>query len=212
MKRTGSGEIALQKAEGRWKQASLEQDKNLRKRHGLQGPIDDAFLEPFLVVRPTGTPWNRAANQQALKLLQEFDQRYRIAFRGRMRIKNDTEVTEADFAKYHVVLFGDPGSNQWLRRLNGKLPVQWTREFVSLGSQRFPAPEVLPALIHPSSLSSGKYVVINSGLTANWEDWAGDFSTPQYGDFAILRVNGKDVPDVAYAGIFDESWRLPESH
>jgi hypothetical protein len=53
-------------------------------------------------------------------------------------------------------------------------------------------------------------VVINSGLTANWEDWAGDFSTPQYGDFAVLRVNeNKDVPDVAYAGLFDESWKLP---
>jgi hypothetical protein len=54
-------------------------------------------------------------------------------------------------------------------------------------------------------------VVLNSGLTAEWQDWAGDFSTPQYGDFAVLRANGKDVPDVAYAGIFDEAWKLPAS-
>ena len=27
----------------------------LRKKHGLQGPIDDAFMERFLFVRPTGT-------------------------------------------------------------------------------------------------------------------------------------------------------------
>src|SRR4051812_46566692 len=129
-----------------------------------------------------------------------------------MRIKNDTQVTETDFTKYHVVLFGDPGSNQWIRRLNGKLPVQWTREFVAMGSHRFSAAESLPALIYPSPLSSSRYVVINSGITANWEDWAGDFSTPEYGDFAILSVNGRDVPDVAYAGIFDEFWRLPEIH
>jgi len=211
VKATGSGEIAMEKAEGRWRQATTKEDNTLRKRHGLQGPIDDVFLEPFLVVRPTGTPWNAAANQQALRLLDEFDQRYRIAFRGRIRIKNDAEVTEADFARYHVVLFGDPGSNQWIRRLNGRVPVQWTREFVAVGSRRFSAADSLPALIYPSPLNSSHYVVMNSGITANWEDWAGDFSTPQYGDFAILHVDGKNVPDVVYAGIFDEFWRLPES-
>ena len=51
--------------------------------------------------------------------------------------------------------------------------------------------------------------MINSGLTANWEDWAGDFPTPEYGDFAVLRVSDKEVPDVAYAGLFDEHWMLP---
>ena len=39
----------------------------LHKTHALQGPIDDAFLDPFLLVRPTGTPWNDAVNQQALR-------------------------------------------------------------------------------------------------------------------------------------------------
>ena len=57
-------------------------EKGLRKKHGLQGPIDDAFLEPFLVVRPTGTPWNAAANDQALRMLQRFDRQYSLAYRG----------------------------------------------------------------------------------------------------------------------------------
>ena len=29
--------------------------EGLRKRHGLQGPVDDAFVESFLCVRPTGS-------------------------------------------------------------------------------------------------------------------------------------------------------------
>jgi hypothetical protein len=126
-----------------------------------------------------------------------------------MRIKNDTDVTESDFAKYHVVLFGDPGSNKWISKLNGKLPVTWTKEMVTVGSQRFAASDVLPALIYPSPLAASHYVVINSGITASWEDWAGDHSTPQYGDLAILRLNDKSVPDVAYAAIFDEFWKMP---
>src|SRR5262249_30205011 len=71
---TGSGELAIEKADGKWRQASLKESPALRKRHRMQGPIDDAFLEPFLVVRPTGTPWNANANEQALRLLKEFDE------------------------------------------------------------------------------------------------------------------------------------------
>ena len=114
-------------------------EKGLRKKHGLQGPIDDAFLEPFLVVRPTGTPWNAAANDQALRMLQRFDRQYTLAYRGHIRVKDDKDVTAADFAKYHVVLFGDPGSNRWIAKLNGKLPpLHWTKETVALGSRSFP--------------------------------------------------------------------------
>ena len=104
---------------------------------------------------------------------------------------------------------GDSASNRWIGRFGGKLPVEWTRESVSIGSQRFPAAEALPRLIYPSPLSPRRYVVINSGITADWEDWAGDFSTPQHGDFAILRVSSKEVPEVAQAGIFDEFWQVP---
>ncbi len=203
-------EIALEKSSGNWRQADRKEAPGLRKRHGMQGPIDDAFLEPFLVVRPTGVPWNAAANRQALRSLERFDRQYTLAYRGHIRVKDDTDVTESDFEKYHVVLFGDPGSNRWIAKLNGKLPLTWSKETVSLGTHTFTAAESLPVLIYPSPLSPSHYVVINSGITANWEDWAGDFPTPQYGDFAILRVNEmKEMPDVAYAGIFDESWNLP---
>ena len=88
---------------------------------------------------PPGTPWNAAANDQALRMLQRFDRQYALAYRGHIRVKDDKDVTAADFAKYHVVLFGDPGSNRWIAKLNGKLPpLHWTKETVALGSQSFP--------------------------------------------------------------------------
>jgi hypothetical protein len=182
----------------------------LRKRHGLQGPIDDAFLEPFLVVRPTGTPWNPAANDQALRILERFDRQYTLAYRGHIRIKDDKDVSASDFGRYHVILFGDPGSNRWIAKLNGRLgPMQWTKQTVALGGRSFPAAESTPAWIYPNPLSPDHYVVINSGLTAAWADWAGDFPTPRYGDFAIFKVReGADDPEAVYAGLFDESWKL----
>jgi hypothetical protein len=201
-------EMAFEKANGAWKPASVR-EKALRKKHALQGPIDDAFLEPSLVVRPTGTPWNAAANDQALRILQRFDRQYAYAYRGHIRVKDDKDVTAADFAKYNVVLFGDPGSNRWIAKLNGKLPVHWTKDTVAMGARTFPASESVPALIYPSPLNPEHYVVLNSGLTAAWPDWAGDFPTPRYGDFAIFKVNSAtDDPEAAYAGLFDESWKL----
>ena len=45
-------EIALQKTGSAWKVDSSVKQQGLHKTHALQGPIDDAFLDPFLLVRP----------------------------------------------------------------------------------------------------------------------------------------------------------------
>ena len=84
--------------------------------HALQGPIDDAFLDPFMLVRPTGTPWNAAVERQTLRTLARFDRLYAKFFRAHPRIVDDKDLTEADFRKYNVVLFGDPGTISGWRR------------------------------------------------------------------------------------------------
>ncbi len=201
--------IALEKTAGAWRVSKAGQPAGLHKTHALQGPIDDAFLDPFLLVRPTGTPWNEAVNQQALRTLARFDRLWAKFFRGHPFIKDDRDVTEADLANYHIVLFGDPGSNRWIAKMNGKLPVHWTKDTVSLGDQSFPANENFPALIYPNPLNPAKYVVLNTGLTITDREYNGDYGMPQWGDYAIVKVKeGADVPDLNVAGLFDESWRL----
>jgi hypothetical protein len=207
--------IALERSSAVWRVAPSTRGRpGLHKTHALQGPIDDAFLDPFLLVRPTGTPWNDGVHQQALKTLERFDHSYARRYLAHPRIKDDKDVTEADFARYNVVLFGDPGSNRWIGRVNGtgKLPLRWTRESVDLGGQSFPAAEHMPALVYPGPLDPSHYVVLNSGLTFPDTQYNSDYSMPLLGDFAVLRVNqGTDAPDIAYAGLFDESWRLPKN-
>jgi hypothetical protein len=116
LKVRSGAEIALEKTGSNWRVARGKV-AGLRKTHGLQGPADDAFPDPFLLVRPTGTPWNEAVNQQALRTLARFDRLWAKYFRGHPYIKDDTDVTSEDIAKYHLVLFGDPGSNQWFTRI-----------------------------------------------------------------------------------------------
>lgn len=204
----GGGQIALQKAGAAWKVA-VGRPPGLHKTHALQGPIDDAFLDPFLLVRPTGTPWNEAVNQQALRTLARFDRLWAKFFRGHPYVKDDRDVTDADMAQYHVVLFGDPGSNRVMAKVLSKLPVKWTRETVSLGGQSLPAKENYAALIYPNPLHPDKYVVLNTGLTIADREYNGDYGMPQWGDYALVKVKeGADLPDLVSAGLFDEEWRV----
>jgi hypothetical protein len=130
-------------------------------------------------------------------------------FRGHPYVKDDKDVTDADFARYHIVLFGDPGSNQWIAKLNGKLPVKWTKDTVAIGAQSFPAKESFPALIYPNPLNPAKYVVLNTGLTIEDRGYNGDYGTPLWGDYAIVKAKpGSEVPDLVTAGLFDENWKL----
>jgi poly(3-hydroxybutyrate) depolymerase len=203
-------EIVLEKSGPDWRVAHGKW-AGLHKTHGLQGPIDDAFLDPFLLVRPTGSTWNEAAHKKALERLERFEQVYARNYRADVRVKDDKDVTEADFAKYNVALFGDPGSNRWIAKVQSKLPVRWSREAVAFGDQRFPAAEHIPVLVYPNPLSPSHYVVINSGLTIAEREYNSDYSMPQLGDFAVLKVQtDAGSSDVAYAGLFDESWQLPK--
>ncbi len=57
------------------------------------------------------------------------------------------------------------------------------------------------------------YIVLNTGLTISEREYRGDYGMPRFGDFAILKVSSEpvDVPEAAYAGLFDESWQLPRA-
>lgn len=201
--------ITLEKTGGSWRVASAKWN-GLHKTHAPQGPIDDAFLNSYLLVRPTGTPWNKAANDQALRILERFDRVYARNYRAHPRVKDDRDVTAEDVGRYNLILFGDPGSNQLIARLHGKTPLQWTRESVRLGDQSFSAAEHLPILVYPNPLNSSRYIVINSGLTIDEREYNGDYSLPRLGDFAVVKIKeGAETPEAVLAGLFDEFWRLP---
>jgi len=204
-------EITLDRSGPAWTVAKNGPASGLHKTHALQGPIDDAFLDPFLIVRPTGKPWNDEVNQQALRSMARFDRLWGRFFRGHPFVKDDKDVTKADFARYHVVLFGDPGSNKWIEKMNGKLPFKWTKKNVTLGGQIFPSNESFPAMIYPNPLNPAKYVVLNTGLTIEDRGYNGDYGTPLWGDYAIVKVKpGAAVPEMLAAGLFDEHWQLPK--
>lgn len=200
--------IQLKREKGKWALGRL--GGGLRKRRNLQGPIDDAFMDTFFVVRGTGTPWHPAAQLHAEKALRQFESDWRFGFRGELRPVPDTEVTPAFAQRGHLVLFGDPGSNKVLAKIAGKLPIRWTRAGIQVGKQTY-SPEHVPVLIFPNPQNPQKYVVINTGHTFTRKDLDGTNAllTPKLGDWAILKP-GEGQPQVVTAGFFNEEWKLKE--
>ncbi len=196
---------SFEKANGSWQPANGAV-RGLRKVHGLQGPVDDAFMDAFLCVRPTSTPWNAATQEWATKTLDVFSANFAKWLRGDVRIKDDRAVTASDIADYNLILFGDPGSNSLIAKVLGQLPIRWSRTEIAVGTQAFTAADHIPALIYPNPLNPKRYVVINSGHTFGEADFRGTnaWLYPRLGDYSVLTPNG----EVALSGFFDEQWAL----
>ncbi len=207
-----SWEAKFNLADGRWLAGSLPEN-TLRKRHALQGPIDDAFMQSFLVVRPTGKSSNEKVSAWVASEMAHFTNEWRRHFRGDTRVKDDTAVTTNDLAAHSLILWGDAESNQLLAKLQDKLPVSWTAQNVTVGTKTYPSANHVPLLIHPNPLNPARYVVLNSGVTFREYDYLNNArQVPKLPDWAVVDVNtppnSRWPGKVVDAGFFGEKWEL----
>ena len=159
---------------GKWKGQPPAFDLALRKKHGLQGPIDDAFMGSFIFVRPTGKPLNEKVGAWVKSEMERAIVEWRRVFRGEPRVKDDTAITTDDMANANLVLWGDVYSNDVLgkiyldgalRKIDPPLPLSWSKETLQLGATKYAAADHAPIFIFPNPLNPQRYVVLNSGFT-----------------------------------------------
>ncbi len=196
-----------------------EVGKRREKRPGLQGPIDDAFTAPFICVRGTGKAWNPNIQEWADANLRRFQYEWSRYFRGELPILNDTEITMEDCQNYNLILFGDPGSNLWIRKMLPQLPIKWTTESWQIGSQTYSSSDYAPALIYPNPFTKhgSRYIVLNSGHTFHEAELnrLNYLLFPRLGDWAVFKVqNGQpqnpSAPlkeEFVQAGFWNEQWQ-----
>ena len=213
--------LRLQKTGKSWGMVAAS-DNGLRKRHGLQGPIDDAFQEAFVFVRPTGKALFPAVDAWANAEMQRAIAQWRVVFRGEIRVVADVDVTPELMANHHLVLWGDPGSNLFLAKLlslkapnQTRLPLQWDAKELRFGKEVYPAASHVPVLVYPNPLATGRYIVLNSTFTfRQGSDTTNALQTPKLPDWAIvdLTTPPSDLAPgaVQNAGFFDEHWQLPK--
>ncbi|HEY3899630.1 MAG TPA: prolyl oligopeptidase family serine peptidase [Chthoniobacter sp.] len=195
----------------KWAAAANNNSSELSKHHALQGPIDDAFMDSFIFVRPTGKPLNEKVGAWAQNELDLAIAGWRRVFRGDAQVKDDTAITADDIKNANLVLWGDPGSNKLLAQLLPKLPIQWTKDVLTVNAQKISAADHAPIFIYPNPANPSRYIVVNSGFTFRMgARTSNSLQTPKLPDWALIDLN--TPPDelwpgkVVNAGFFDETW------
>jgi hypothetical protein len=186
-----------------------------RKVHGLQGPIDDAFLDSFLFVKPTRKGVSEAVDHWVMAEFDHAVTHWRQQMRGDARVKLDTEITLADMRDANVVFWGDPSSNDALFQLFERLPITWkmAEGQLAVGDQRFDMTTHVPLLIYPNPLNPQRYLVLNSSFTYREYDYLNNArQTPKLPDWAIVDVrtppNSRWPGKIVAADFFNEQWEL----
>jgi dienelactone hydrolase len=192
-----------------WWQGSVP---GVRKVPGLTGPIADAFVEPFVFVRPTGRPLNAEVGAWVESELTAAWHLWRDVFRGETPVVSDTAVSDDDIKNKNLILWGDPSSNAVLKKILAQLPLKWDAQQIEFRDQTYPAANHAPILIFPNPLNPARYVALNSGIDFRTEGYGNNaHQTPKLPDWAIVDLRAPPGPrwpgKIADAGFFDEEWK-----
>ena len=209
----GKSCVELARLDGRWgdgPDAKRYLDSK-RKKVGVQGPIDDAFMDRFVCVVGTGQSKNPIVHELALARLEAFRAAWREHFHGEVVVRTDADLLPRERADANLILFGDASSNAVIRDLSPRLPIRYVGDDFVMGTRRYNAASHLPVLIHPSPYNQKRYVVLNSGHTFGEAELKGTNALlfPRMGDWAILRA-GVPGGELLEAGFFNEDWSWPQ--
>ncbi len=215
----GALALYLERRGGQWKSVlveklTAEQLRFPQKISGLTGPIDDAFMSPFLCVVGTGEAWHPGTAAYAEANLERFKKEWSKYMRGDLPVKNDIDVIPEDIAGKHLILFGDPGANTLIDQVLYGLPLKWTKEKITWNGKEYASADHIPVLIYPSPLQFDHYVVLNSGHTFHAEDFlkTNAMLYPRLGDHALLKHSSDAkkplAVEVISAGLFDDFWKM----
>ncbi len=204
--------VHFQMKNGKWTQTlDNEGDGKLIKKHGLEGPIDDAFMDKFLFVKPTKAGASEKVDAWAKAELERAQFEWRRQFRGDAPTKDDTAINDADIAANNLVLWGDPQSNAVLAKIADKLPIQWSKDKLVANGKTYDAATSAPVLIYPNPLNPTKYVVINSSFTYREYDYLNNArqvaKLPDWAVIDLTKPKTSQAPGgISDAGFFGESW------
>ncbi|WP_162275954.1 prolyl oligopeptidase family serine peptidase [Roseimaritima ulvae] len=186
-------------------------DRSLRKRPGLQGPIDDALTQRFVFVRPSRPCWHGQVERWATAEYEYAVERWKRVMRGEVREVLDRNLSEATIRDSNLILFGDPRANRVLAGMLNRLPLKWDRDRLEVNGQTYDASRHAAVMVFPNPLNPERYVVLNSGHTfRDFSNVSNSRQIPMLPDWAVLDVaqgaNALLPGEVKAAGFFNEQW------
>jgi hypothetical protein len=202
------GTIRFALESGKWAAAGPLDDKTPVKRHGLSGPIQDVFMGgPVLIVYGTADGQKAEASRKmidgaVMRLFGPGDGG--AILHTPFARKSDRDLTDEDVKANHLILFGKPSQNSYVKKIAGKLPITFLDDGVRVGDKTYRGEGVGLTMVYPNPLNPRRYVLLMP------RDYAGG-SPLALPDYVVgKRVeSGKRVSQQVLAkGSFDGRWKL----
>jgi hypothetical protein len=190
-------------------------DSAIRKRPGLQGPIDDAFCDRFIFVKSSRPAQHGVIQRWVDREIRYAQDRWSRLMRGEIRVVEDVDVTEDHIKSCHLICFGDFTSNRYLNGIAPHLPIRWTSKALNVGSLEFDSNTHAAAFCFPNPRNPDRYVVVNSGMTfREFSNVSNSRQIAMLPDWAVIdvSVDGDDIfpGKIVADGFFDEQWKLKQ--
>jgi dienelactone hydrolase len=212
--------ITLEKAGDAFRFAQ-DAPAGLRKRKGMEGPIHDAFREPFLVVVGTVSP-DEFERQVVRAEAERWRRQWRRRFQAWPPVKDDRDVTDTDIAAKNLILFGGPQANSVTARVNARLPARIEGRAVVVGDRRYEGDDLGLKLAYPNPLNPDRLVVLQASTTwrgmwqmthrfGNWFDWM-PLENRDWFDFCVFDDRSAEFETFLDVGFFDEAWGLEKAN
>ena len=186
----------------------------LHKNLLLPGSSNDFLMTPFAVVIGTSSK-----DPDMVALCKEKAQRFIDAWKDWQkmapRVFLDSEIGDADLARYSLILIGGPDANRVSAKLAAELPLRLSATTVRIDSKEFKVKDAAVQMIYPHPLNAARYVWVFAATSTNGMYFAEPSPLRIY-DWDYVIVDGhipahKQVATAEQArvvsGTFDYNWR-----
>lgn len=186
----------------------------LHKSAQLPGGSSDFYLTPFALVIGT-TSQDPAMKKLCREKAQAFIDGWRNQQQQPVRVFDDTAITDADVAKYSLILMGGADANRVTAKLAKLLPLRVAADLVTIGGRQIRAQDAVVQMLYPNPRNSARYVWVIAGQSPTGMYNADVNLYRQYEwDYLISdgRLPGAGTHDAPRAlsvtqGMFDYNWR-----
>jgi len=195
----------------------------LHKRPELEGPANDLYNTPFAIVVGTISPdpiMRRLCDRAAQRLLAWWHERFHSA----PRYFRDIEISEAEQARYSLLLLGGPADNAVAAALSTRIPLQITANAVTIDGHAFPVHDAAVQMLYPNPRNADRYVLLRAA-TSPAGMYCADYVLNDV-DFCLVDsraaqalkpgtffdlITGRNAGPPIAAGYFDNAWHYQDT-
>jgi hypothetical protein len=190
----------------------------LSKKPSLPGTLADFGVTPFAVVIGTSAKDPQMAEMCAQKA-RAFVDNWRDWQKQEPRVFKDTEIGEADMARYSLLLIGGADANRVTAKLAVRIPLKVSPDQITVDDKSFPVKDAAVQMLYPHPLNPERYVLVVAATSADGMYFT-DPRNRGFADWDYVVLDGR-IPAFkqgaspwqtrVVSGLFDHAWRRSDA-